>query len=637
MALRDEMRRLQYEALKSKALTMYSVVLIQLGAWTLGGAGQLPPLISIYIPALLIAVVTARMIVWRQRRNDDPDSASIKRRIRATIAVAWAISCMFAIYGVLILLMAPSGEHVFALLLICLASIAGGHCLAVLPSAAFPAVIAGPFSAGVLLLASGDRMMMAVGADMILTCFILLAMVFVQFREFAGQLAIQAHEKQLAQSDALTDLPNRRAFMTHLQDKVAYEGVDERFALLMLDLNGFKPINDNYGHGIGDQVLIELAHRLRRLGPSEAFPARLGGDEFAIIAPGVGDAVEAQIYARSVLALFDRPFVIEGVTVSLSTAIGIALYPDHGADEISLIANADLALYRGKRGGGSPIVLFDETIKSQTRRAMQVEQAMGFKESIADVDIVYQPIVALEGGGIVRFEALARWSDPTLGDVNPLEFLGAAERTGKVSRMSERIFETALLAASTWPRHVGLSLNLSAVQLHNPSVPLMLIKLLDFYRFDPARLEVELAEGVFLKDIETAKLTVGLLRDIGVRIVLDNFGAGYAAVGYLKEMRFDHVKIDGKLLREVDVSQPAQLLMAGVLQLCGAMGIRCTAEQIERKAQRDVARRLGCERGQGYFFGRPVSAEVASALLNPPNSARQLSALLAFGEAKKVV
>lgn len=635
--LHDELRRQQYEALKSKSLTMYSVVLIQLGAWMLAGVGHLPPLISIYAPAAMMMVISTRMVIWRRRRNDIADAESIKRRIRTTIAVAWGISFMLGAYGVAVLMLAAPTQFAFALLLICLASIAGAYCLAVLPYAAIPTVTVGALPSGLLLLFSGERLLIAMGLDLVLTCLIILGMVFVQYREFVGNIVAQAYEKRLAQSDALTGLPNRRAFMDHLQDIAASAGREKSFALLMIDLNGFKPVNDNYGHGLGDQLLVQIAHRLKRLGPGQAFAARLGGDEFAIIVPGVACAADAQDYAERVLGIFAKPFVVGGVTVSLSAAVGIALYPEHANDELSLIANADLALYRGKRGGGSPIVLYDKEIKEQTRRAMHLEQAMGFMDGIAEVDVAYQPIVELGTGEILRFEALARWTDSALGAVNPVEFIGAAERTGKVSRMSERIFDTALLTASSWPPHVGLSINMSAVQLHNPSVPLMLAKLLDFYRFDPARLEIEFAEAVFLKDIETAKRTIGLLREIGVRIVLDNFGAGYASVGYLKEMHFDHVKLDGRLMRDIDGSPPAQLLVAGLLQLCGAMGIQCTAEQIERQSQRDVLERLECGRGQGYLFGRPMSVEAVSQIIRPPDLTRQFSALLAFGGSKKAV
>lgn len=634
-ALHDELRRQQYEALKSKTLTMYSVVLIQLGAWLLAGIGHLPSLISIYLPATMMGLISVRMVIWRRRLNDIADDECIRRRLRVTVATAWGISLMLGSYGVAVLVLAEPSQFAFALLFICLGSIAGAYCLAVVPYAAIPTVVVGALPSGLLLLISGERMLMAMGLDLVLTCFIILGMVFVQYREFVGNIVAQAHEKRLAQSDALTGLPNRRAFLAHLQDTAALAGKDDPFALLMIDLNGFKPVNDNYGHGLGDQVLVQIAHRLKRLGPAQAFAARLGGDEFAVIVPGITSATDAQDYAERVLGIFARPFIVGGVTVSLSAAIGIALYPEHADDELSLIANADLALYRGKRGGGSAIVLYDKEIKAQTRRAMHLEQAMGFMDGIAEVDIVFQPIVQLGTGDILRFEALARWTDSALGAVNPIEFIGAAERTGKVSRISERIFDTALLAASSWPQHVGLSINMSAVQLHNPSVPLMLAKLLDFYRFDPARLEIEFAEAVFLRNLETAKRTIGLFRDMGVRIVLDNFGAGHASVGYLKEMPFDHVKLDGALMRDIDASPPAQLLVAGMLQLCGAMGIECTAEQIERQSQSDVLERLECDRGQGYLFGRPMNADAVSQIIRPPDLARQFSALLAFGGGKK--
>lgn len=634
LALCDELRRQQYEALKVKGPIMYAVVFIQLAAWMIGADESLSPILSYYGPAVLMAAISFRTAVWLLRRRDNPDAARIRRRIYGTIIVAWAIGLCLGGLGISILLQLAPGQFSFPLLLICLAAMAGAYCLSVVPAAAFPTIVAGAMPVGILLMLSAERLLIAAGADLVLTCIIVLRMVMTQYREFLANIVGHAHDRRLAHSDALTGLPNRRAFMEHLQGKIAKADWDAPFALLMIDLNGFKPINDNYGHGLGDQVLVDIARRFRRLGAG-GFAARLGGDEFAIIAPGVTNADIARDYAGRIMQIFDRPFCVDGVTVTLSASIGVALFPDDAQDEISLLSNADLALYRGKRGGGSHIVLYDRDIKAQTRRAMQVEQIMGLADSVTDIEVAYQPVVRVSTGEILAFEALARWTDPELGNVNPLEFIGAAERTGKISRISERIFDAALLAASSWPVNIGLSINLSAAQLHNPSIPLMLARLLDFYRFNPARLEIELAETAFLKDLDVARQTVGLFRDLGVRIVLDNFGAGFASVANLREIAFDHVKIDGKLLEDIDASQPSQLLVAGVLQLCGVMGIECTAEMVERESQRDILRRLGCQRGQGYLFGRPMPAGDVTAMLGSPDAHRQYSALLAFGEAKK--
>ena len=201
-ALHDELRHQQYQALKSKTLTMYSVVLIQLGAWMLAGIGHLPPLISVYVPAAIMILIAIRMIIWRRRRNDTADAECIRRRIRMTIAMAWGISFMLGAYGVAVLMLAAPTQFAFALLSICLASIAGAYCLAVLPYAAIPTVIVGALPSGLLLLFSGERLLIAMGLDLVLTCLIILGMVFVQYREFIGNIVAQAYEKRLAQSEA---------------------------------------------------------------------------------------------------------------------------------------------------------------------------------------------------------------------------------------------------------------------------------------------------------------------------------------------------------------------------------------------------------------------------------------------------
>ncbi|MCF8707298.1 putative bifunctional diguanylate cyclase/phosphodiesterase [Rhizorhapis sp. SPR117] len=636
-ALQGELQRRQYEVLKANIPTMYTIILIQLAAWMIGRDPDLPPLTTLYLPAVLTAIIVVRMTIWLNRRDGNPDPATIKIRIRSTVISAWALSILMGGYGLSILFSVDPDHQGLVLLFLSLGAVAGGYCLAALPSAALPTLLVGVMPVAVPLLVSGEKLRIAISIDIVLTCLIVLRMIVVQYREFVANIVAQAREKQLAQSDALTGLPNRRAFMEHLQEKIAQADNSERFVLLMIDLNGFKPINDNYGHRLGDQLLVQIAQRLGRSGGPQCFAARLGGDEFAVVGAGIASPPDAIELARSIMEIFSQPFCVEGVTVTLSACIGFALFPDDARDDISLISNADLALYRGKKSGGTHIVHYDSNIKMQTKRAMQLEQAMGLKDGISEVDVVYQPIVDLANGTVLRFEALARWTDPDLGDVNPMEFISAAERTGKISRMSERIFDKALLAAASWPLDIGLSMNLSPVQLHNPSTPLLLARLFDFYRFDPARMEIEIAEAAFLNDFDTTRLTVQLLREIGVRIVLDNFGTGFASVGYLKEIAFDHVKIDGQLIRDVDVSPPSQLLVAGIVQLCGAMGVKCTAEQIERESQRSMLRQLECERGQGYLFGRPMSADKVLNGFSAPGSGRQFSALLAFPKTKRAV
>lgn len=635
-ALRIELRRQQYTALKARAPVMYAIVFLQLAAWMIGATGSMPTVVTLFGPLALVLVISGRALIWLCRRQeDDPGAASIQRRMTMTIVVSWIVSLVMGNLGLSILNGTENEAMSVPLLLICLAAMAGAYCLAPIPSAALPPILAGALPVGILLLFNGDRMAMALGADLALTCFIILRIVLVQYRDFVEAIEGQARDKSLAHSDVLTGLPNRRAFLDHLQQDIA-SAEAAPFALLMIDLNGFKPINDNYGHGLGDQVLVHIARRFRRIG-GNAFAARLGGDEFAIIVPGIKDAQDAEDYAARVMETFDRPFCIDGVTVNVSASVGIARYPLDADNELTLISNADLALYQGKRAGGCPVVLYDPDIKARTRRSLQLEQVVGHAGSLLDIDIVYQPIVNLASGDIMALEALARWTDPDLGEINPLEFLGAAERTGKISRMSERIFDVALLAASSWPAHVNLAINMSSVQLRNPSVPLMLARMLDYYRFSPTRLEIELAETVFLKDLEATRHTLGLLRDLGVRIILDNFGAASASLTCLKEIPFDLVKLDGKLLRDIHVDDAAQSLIAGVVQLCRTMGIECGAAMIESGKQRDVLRRLGCQRGQGYLFGRPMPAEDIAVRLNPPDTLRQYSALLAFGDAKKAV
>jgi EAL domain-containing protein (putative c-di-GMP-specific phosphodiesterase class I) len=279
-----------------------------------------------------------------------------------------------------------------------------------------------------------------------------------------------------------------------------------------------------------------------------------------------------------------------------------------------LISQADVALYEVKHSAGNGALLFAPDMAKRLHRRIAIEQALRETNPRPRIEVVYQPIFDARTLRLTTFEALARWDHPGLGRISPLEFISIAEKTGTIAALSKQIFATAIQDAAHWPSSIGLSLNLSAVELSHPTTPLTIMSLCHRHGFDPGRLEVEVTETTVLADFDVARQQLELLRNTGVRIVLDDFGAGYASISYLKEIAFDRVKIDGELITDIERSDKARRLLQGLLQLCSAVGLPATAEKVEHEKQRTLLTFLGCDRLQGYLLGCPINADAVKEL-----------------------
>ena len=382
-------------------------------------------------------------------------------------------------------------------------------------------------------------------------------------------------------------------------------------AIGMIDLDGFKVINDTYGHRTGDELLVETAKRFRQLDMGDAVIARLGGDEFAVLLRDVGGPDDAQQRLVRLAKVFDAPFIVAGHVFKLRASIGLAHDVSGAVSTLSLINRADLAMYEAKRAHSSAIYLFEPEMEARTRRRILVEQALASEAENDLIVLNYQPIVDAANGRIMAFEALARWTHPTLGVIPPAEFIPLAEQAGMTSRMTMQLLSMALAAAAAWPKSVGLSFNLSAAELNSPSIASRILTMVTEHEFEPGRLAIEVTETALLGDFAAARCALSALQSGGVRILLDDFGAGYASIGYLREIQFDGIKLDGSLIASLIESPAAHDLLVGVLHLCRAIGAPVTAEMVESAGQHDLLRDLGVQKLQGHFLSRALTADEA--------------------------
>jgi diguanylate cyclase (GGDEF)-like protein len=419
----------------------------------------------------------------------------------------------------------------------------------------------------------------------------------------------------MALHDALTDLPNRVLFHEEVENRLASLGRDERFAILYLDLDNFKTINDTLGHPIGDQLLRQVAEKVRGCLRSPDVIARLGGDEFGIIQGSLSQPHDAALLASRIMEALCKPFDVDGHQVLVGASIGIAVAPTDAADCDQLLKNADMALYRAKADGRGTYRFFEHEMdaRMQARHAMELDLRKAITNG--EFELYYQPLVTLDTEQICGFEALIRWIHPTRGTIPPLQFIPLAEETGLIVPIGEWVLRQACAEAAQWPAGVSVAVNVSPAQFRKPGLTQIVTSALEDSGLEAARLEVEITESVLLLNSEATLATLHHLRALGVRISMDDFGTGYSSLSYLRSFPFDKIKIDGSFVHDLASSKDSMAIVRAVAGLGSSLRMVTTAEGIETQEELDHLKREGCTEGQGYFFGKPRPAKDVHALL----------------------
>jgi diguanylate cyclase (GGDEF)-like protein len=428
----------------------------------------------------------------------------------------------------------------------------------------------------------------------------------------AGTALEQHNQKELqrmAYTDHLTGLGNRN----RLADKIRQLAVDRAadpapFTVGIVNLDGFKPINDLFGQASGDEILCQVAHRLKACVPDGATVTRHDGDEFAIVLPLVFERTGAERAGQLIKDVLSAPYDLGDRNVRLSASLGFAVYPFAGEEFEELMKSAETALYRSKRRGRGQITVYSREIAQEMKRATQLEQALRNAIINDTVDVHFQPIVRLRDNRVVGFEALARWIDPDLGFVSPAVFVPLAEERGFIDTLSETLLRKAAEATLAWPRDLFLSFNLSSVQLMDLRTSYNTLSILNSVGFDPRRLEMEITETAVMTSADTARRIIKELKDAGIRISLDDFGTGQSSLGRLRDFTFDKVKIDRAFVSAITTDRTSEHIIKAIITMCEGLDLEVVAEGIETEAEAQKLRELGCGMGQGYHFGRPADA-----------------------------
>lgn len=429
--------------------------------------------------------------------------------------------------------------------------------------------------------------------------------------------AIKERERQIVHvglHDELTGLPNRKLFTEQLANVLTRRRAGELVLVAYVDLDDFKMVNDTLGHPAGDALLRMVADHLREDLP-DALVARLGGDEFAVLIDGIDEKASLGKIADRLQACFSRPLTINGQAAGSSASIGIALAPGDGEDGITLMKNADLALYRAKHEGKATYHFFEPSLDEAARRRRQLELDLRAAIREGAFELHFQPLYSLAEKRLTGFEALLRWKHPTRGRISPVEFIPLAEEAGLIVPIGEWVLREACHQASTWPADVSVAVNVSPKQFAATGIAGTVLSALSASGLPPHRLELEITESIFIADVDTTLATLHALRNLGVKIALDDFGTGYSSLSYLRSFPFDKVKIDKSFVEDLGTSGNGHAVIRAITTLAAALGMETLAEGVEDIAQFEVLEREGCQNIQGYLFSKPVAADAVVGLL----------------------
>lgn len=446
-------------------------------------------------------------------------------------------------------------------------------------------------------------------------------------KAIVARMAAEALAETTARHDSLTGLPNRRLFHETLERALARCTADESCAVLLIDLDRFKPVNDVHGHAAGNVVLCAVADRIRDLMPSGGVAARLGGDEFVALVPYRSDRDALVGLVQRIIAALREPIPWRHGQVDVDSTVGVAFATPGDCDPDALLHAADVAMYQGKREGRGTFRFFHTEMDIALRARARLESDLRAAITRGEIRPFYQPIVSLPGRDLVGFEVLARWDSPEHGSVPPDVFIPVADETGMIGDLSYGILRQACSDARSWPPNLQLAVNISAVQLRDPRLPAMLLAILTETGFPAGRLEAEVAETALLSDLEAARSALTSLQNLGVKIALDDFGAGYSSLRHLRELRFNKTKIDKSYVSNVEQNSERAKLADAIIQIGASLSLETTAEGIESDANLDWLSDQGCNFAQGYLFGSAMSKDDADSFIRfgkapPPPEAR---------------
>ena len=630
----------RFASLKSQVPIIYLLGFVNLSGLELATSGKLS--IGINLPTFIAVCGIIRLSQWLGSGRDVAHDVMIKR-MRQTVWFAALVCIAVCARCIQLLISGDAASKMAVMLFGGLTAIGVAYGLTALPIAGLIPLILIIVPISIFAILSHDLQFIWAALGLVTVAGLTMRLLIVHSRHLTDLIksrSIIARERQVAESahqeavvaattDFLTELPNRRAFVAALEAQFEERGDNGAFAVAILDLDRFKVVNDTFGHAAGDQLLKEVAGRLVRAVGTRGLVARLGGDEFGVLLPDIRRAIDAQAIGARILREVNRPVTISAMQLAIAACCGFGIARPRSTHTPSrLMADADLALYQAKQTPGGGVSVFELRMEAPRRRRVQIEKALLAPDLESKLDVCFQPIVDLRTDRVIANEALARWTDDKLGPISPSEFVPIAEQLNLIETVNRHLMARAFAVARQWPKEIKLSFNLSAVQLHCEASAKDILKALRNAQLPPDRLQVEVTETALLADFERARSNLTELRNAGVTIVLDDFGAGFASIGYLRQLRFDQIKLDGALVTAALDSADGKRLLSAVIRLCDILGVSSVGEHVESEELLDLLKELGCSAGQGFWLTPPLRAEEIAGLLVIDQKPRTSKALI---------
>ncbi|WPO98323.1 EAL domain-containing protein [Pseudomonas sp. HR96] len=612
-----ELLRAQYRALAGQLPMMYLILLVNTWVLAVTHLDTAPGWLAVGIPALLTLVCLPRAHLWWRTRHVLPEVPQILHTLTRTNRLSPLFAAGFAGWSLALYPYGNSYAQGHVAFFMAITVIVCIFCLMHMRTAALitTAVVNTAF---VLFFASTHNpVFIATAINIVLVSGAMLVVLQIHYRDFTALVNMQARTERLsnenmrlANEDSLTGLPNRRQFFGTLDAcLLRARGQEQRLAVGILDLDGFKPVNDVYGHSVGDRLLVQVGQRLLRLADEHTHIARLGGDEFAlIITDGRPDDALRRTGEAVCLAL-QEAFMLVEVPIRIGASLGIATYPDMAKGAAEVYEFADYALYQSKRHSKGGMCLFSTEQHAQLHRDAMTEQALRKADLYAEFHVLFQPILNCVTGQTVAFEALARWTSPDLGPVSPARFIPVAEHIGMITQLTLPLLTKALQAARQWPGQVRLAFNLSAHDCASSASVQSIIEVIDGSGFDPSRLDLEITETAIMHDIVQVQRAIARFRDLGCGISLDDFGTGYSSLSQLHALALTKLKIDRSFVTDIHCKPASYKIVKSLVALSQDMALDCVVEGVETAAEMEALRSLGCTWVQGFLFSRPVAFE----------------------------
>ncbi len=633
-----ELTLAQFKAFSRQVPLLYLILLTNM--LSLAGTHQTsaPFWLVKVVPAVFAVLFVTRGIGWIRESRKAVDAAYAYRRLVATNRLVLPISLLSVAWSIALIPYGNDYQKAHVAFFMSITVIGVIFCLMHLRSAALMVtfLVILPFS--IIMGLSGEPTLIATAVNMFLVS---LAMVAIMLRHYADftklneqrltlldqQTALKEKNREmqllsdenlrLANLDSLTRIANRRSFFSNLASAFEHAQAEKtRLAIGVVDLDGFKPVNDLYGHSAGDKVLVEVADRLSAFDNAGCSIFRLGGDEFALLIDADGTDEKALVdLGQQVCASISQPIMIGNSVVHVTGSMGIAVYPDVGTNGQDLYEHADYALYNAKRENRASVVVFNARQAKALFRLRQVEEVLFAADLDRELSLAYQPIVDAVSGRTVGFEALARWTSPVLGPVSPAEFIPVAEQHGRINLITRLLLTRALKDAASWSGEPYLSFNLSPHDLAVEENVLRIIAAVNASGLAPGRINFEITETAIMHDFDQAIHSIELLRALGCQVSLDDFGTGYSSLNHVHKLPLSRIKIDRCFVDHIDERAASYKIVKSVLALCSEMGLMAIAEGVEREEEVRILRALGVDAMQGYYFSAPLPGDLVAARL----------------------